>query len=116
MGSLDLPAVAWLVFVAAALLEVGGDAVIRQGLRGGGWAFVAAGAVMLGGYGIVVNVDGVTVKGNKISGPVYGIDMNCHTGTVSGNTISFTEYGISATAGSIGVNTFYNTASKTSTC
>jgi len=68
------------------------------------------------GYGIVVNVDGVTVKGNKISGPVYGIDMNCHTGTVSGNTISFTEYGISATAGSIGVNTFYNTASKTSTC
>jgi drug/metabolite transporter superfamily protein YnfA len=56
MGSLHLPLVAWLVFVAAALLEVGGDAVMRHGLRGGGWAFVAAGAVMLAGYGFVVNL------------------------------------------------------------
>jgi hypothetical protein len=67
-------------------------------------------------YGIYVNVDGVTVKGNKISGPAYGINMNCHAGDISGNTISFTLYGISATAGSIGVNTFYNTVSKASTC
>ena len=65
--------------------------------------------------GIYVNVDGVTVKGNKISGPAYGI-LACNAGTVSGNTISFTLYGISAPAGSIGANTFYNTASKVSTC
>jgi hypothetical protein len=69
------------------------------------------------GYGIAANVDGVTVTGNKISGSVYGIDTNCHTGTISGNTISFTEYGILNTpAGSIGVNKFYNTVSKTSPC
>ncbi len=67
-------------------------------------------------YGIVVNVDGTTVKGNKISGPAYGIDMICHTGTVSDNTISFTEYGIVASAGSIGMNTFYNTLYKTYPC
>ncbi len=28
--------VAWILFVIGALLEVGGDAVIRMGLRGGG--------------------------------------------------------------------------------
>lgn len=65
--------------------------------------------------GIAVNVNGVTVKGNKISGPAYGI-TNCHAGNISGNTISFTLYGITASAGSIGANMFYNTASKISTC
>jgi small multidrug resistance family-3 protein len=46
----------WLIFVAAAVLEVGGDAVIRKGLRGGGLALVAAGFVVLGCYGVVVNL------------------------------------------------------------
>jgi drug/metabolite transporter superfamily protein YnfA len=46
---------AWLVFVAAACLEVGGDAVVRKGLRGSGWPAVLAGCAMLGLYGIVVN-------------------------------------------------------------
>ena len=45
-----------LIFVVAALLEVGGDAVVRQGLRGRGWATVLAGCVMLAGYGLVVNL------------------------------------------------------------
>jgi hypothetical protein len=27
--------IAWLIFIASALLEVGGDAVVRKGLRGG---------------------------------------------------------------------------------
>ena len=45
-----------LVFVAAALLEVGGDAVIRQGLRGRGWPSVLAGCLMLAIYGLVVNL------------------------------------------------------------
>jgi len=46
----------WLVFVAAAALEVGGDAVVRRGLRGGGPGPIVAGFVMLGTYGIVVNL------------------------------------------------------------
>jgi small multidrug resistance family-3 protein len=44
-----------LIFVGAALLEVGGDSVIRQGLRGKGVSAIVAGFVMLGVYGIVVN-------------------------------------------------------------
>jgi small multidrug resistance family-3 protein len=46
----------WLVFVLAAVLEVGGDAVVRKGLRGGGVGLIAAGCLMLGTYGIVVNM------------------------------------------------------------
>jgi len=47
--------VAWLVFVASAVLEVGGDAVIRKGLRGAGLAVILLGCAMLGAYGLVVN-------------------------------------------------------------
>ncbi len=46
---------AWLIFVMAAILEVGGDAVTRTGLRSGRWVYVLLGASMLGLYGIVVN-------------------------------------------------------------
>jgi len=46
---------AWMIFAAAAVLEVGGDAVVRKGLRGHEVLFVLAGAVMLGCYGLVVN-------------------------------------------------------------
>ncbi len=45
-----------LLFLAAACLEVGGDAVVRKGLRGNGPLIVLLGAVLLGVYGIVVNV------------------------------------------------------------
>lgn len=48
--------VAWLIFIAAAVLEVSGDAVIRKGLRGGGIALIAGGFAMLGCYGLVVNI------------------------------------------------------------
>ncbi|HEX9019675.1 MAG TPA: hypothetical protein VF903_00280, partial [Nitrospirota bacterium] len=48
--------IAWLVFIAAAVLEVGGDAVVRKGLRGSGFIIIAAGFIMLGCYGIVVNM------------------------------------------------------------
>jgi small multidrug resistance family-3 protein len=47
--------VAWLIFFAAATLEVAGDAVIRRGLRGSILWFIVAGFLMLGGYGLVVN-------------------------------------------------------------
>jgi multidrug transporter EmrE-like cation transporter len=46
----------WLILVAAAALEVGGDALVRQGLRGHGWAFIVAGGLALSGYGLVVNL------------------------------------------------------------
>ena len=45
----------WLIFVAAALLEVGGDATVRRGLRGRSVLLVVAGFVTLGCYGLVVN-------------------------------------------------------------
>jgi drug/metabolite transporter superfamily protein YnfA len=50
------PLVAWLIFVGAALLEVGGDATIRHGLRGGRAATITLGCVMLATYGVAVNM------------------------------------------------------------
>jgi small multidrug resistance family-3 protein len=47
--------IAWLIFLVAALLEVGGDATVRRGLRGKSVLFIVAGMVMLGVYGLVVN-------------------------------------------------------------
>lgn len=47
--------IAWLVFVVAALLEVGGDAVIRRGLRGNRIGHVLLGFATLGCYGLLVN-------------------------------------------------------------
>jgi drug/metabolite transporter superfamily protein YnfA len=46
---------AWFIFLAAALLEVIGDATARRGLRSGSILFVLAGCGMLAGYGLVVN-------------------------------------------------------------
>jgi len=51
-----LPVIAWLTFLAAAVLEVAGDATVRKGMRGSGVAFVATGCIMLGTYGVVVNL------------------------------------------------------------
>jgi drug/metabolite transporter superfamily protein YnfA len=47
---------AWLIFVGAAILEVGGDAVVRKGLRGSGLIVILIGFAMLGCYGVVVNM------------------------------------------------------------
>ncbi len=51
----DMTAFAWIIFIAAACLEVGGDAVIRKGLRGSIIWFIVSGFLMLGSYGVVVN-------------------------------------------------------------
>ena len=40
----------------AAGFEVGGDALIRSGLRGRGALFVALGFVTIGAYGVIVNL------------------------------------------------------------
>jgi drug/metabolite transporter (DMT)-like permease len=56
MNSSAFPVVAWVIFLGAAVLEVGGDAIIRKGLGGGGWICIGAGCLMLACYGLVVNV------------------------------------------------------------
>jgi drug/metabolite transporter superfamily protein YnfA len=45
----------WGLFILAAVLEVGGDAVIRKGLRGRSLLGVATGFLLLGLYGVFVN-------------------------------------------------------------
>jgi small multidrug resistance family-3 protein len=47
---------AWLIFIGAAVLEMGGDAAIRKGLRGSSLIMIALGGLMLGCYGVVVNM------------------------------------------------------------
>ena len=51
-----MTSIAWLIFIAAAVLEVGGDAVVRKGLRGSGLIIILIGFAMLGCYGVVVNM------------------------------------------------------------
>jgi len=46
---------AWLIFLVAALMEVGGNAAIRMGLRAQSLRGIAAGFIILGAYGMVVN-------------------------------------------------------------
>lgn len=46
----------WVIFVWAAILEVGGDAVIRHGLRHQGLFMILLGFLALGCYGLVVNL------------------------------------------------------------
>jgi drug/metabolite transporter superfamily protein YnfA len=45
----------WLVFVLAAVLEVGGDAAMRRGLHGKSAFFGVLGGLALAAYGLVVN-------------------------------------------------------------
>jgi len=45
----------YIIFVGAAILEIGGDAIIRKGMRTSGTVLIVLGFVILGCYGIVVN-------------------------------------------------------------
>ena len=45
----------WIAFALAAIFEVGGDAVIRMGIRGNNIVLMLLGAATLGGYGLIVN-------------------------------------------------------------
>ncbi len=54
MNQFAFEPVFWLLLVAAAVLEVGGDALVRRGFRGGGWPWVVAGCVTLACYGLIV--------------------------------------------------------------
>ena len=42
---------AWLIFIAVAILEVVGDAIILKGLRGNSLVVIAIGCTLLGCYG-----------------------------------------------------------------
>ena len=55
MENFELNPYALLVFIGSALLEVGGDAVIRKGLRGANVFIIIAGGLLLAGYGLLVN-------------------------------------------------------------
>jgi small multidrug resistance family-3 protein len=59
------------VFVGAALLEVTGDALIRKGLRGSGVVAVVAGFVVLGSYGVVVNL--LNIDFSRLLGAYVGV-------------------------------------------
>ena len=45
-----------MLLALAAVLEVGGDALVRWGLKGGRWYGLALGAAVLFGYGLSVNL------------------------------------------------------------
>src|SRR5579859_7514031 len=46
---------AWAIFVAAAILEVSGDVVVRRGLRAHSAAWILLGCAALGCYALLVN-------------------------------------------------------------
>jgi small multidrug resistance family-3 protein len=60
-----------LILIVAAVLEVAGDAVIRKGLRAGGVVLVVAGFLVLGSYGVVVNM--VKVDFSRLLGAYVGV-------------------------------------------
>jgi drug/metabolite transporter superfamily protein YnfA len=60
-----------LLFVVAAGLEVGGDAIIRTGLRGARPLLVVLGFVVLGSYGVVVNL--IPLDFSKLLGVYVGV-------------------------------------------
>jgi drug/metabolite transporter superfamily protein YnfA len=64
-------AVQLAVLVVAALCEVGGDALIRAGLRGRGLSFIVIGFCILGAYGLVLNQ--VPIDFSKLLGAYVGL-------------------------------------------
>lgn len=59
------------VLILAALFEVGGDALIRAGLRGKGYLLIALGFLVLGSYGIVLNQ--IALDFSKLLGAYVGL-------------------------------------------
>jgi small multidrug resistance family-3 protein len=45
----------WVAFALAAIFEVGGDAVVRMGIKSNNIVLMLLGAGTLGGYGLIVN-------------------------------------------------------------
>jgi small multidrug resistance family-3 protein len=59
------------VLILAAVFEVGGDALIRAGLRGRGFLCIALGFCILGSYGLVLNQ--VPIDFSKLLGAYVGL-------------------------------------------
>jgi drug/metabolite transporter superfamily protein YnfA len=59
------------VMTAAAMLEVGGDILIRKGLRGSGLAVVVLGFLVLGSYGVIVNL--LEIDFTRLLGAYMGV-------------------------------------------
>jgi drug/metabolite transporter superfamily protein YnfA len=72
--------VAWAAFVLAAVFEVGGDAVIRIGIKNNNIVVMVFGALILAGYGLIVNsldwdfsaILGVYVAVFALAGVLFG--------------------------------------------
>ena len=59
------------ILTFAAIFEVGGDALIRAGMRGRGAWLMAAGFVILGAYGLVLNQ--IPIDFSKLLGVYVGL-------------------------------------------
>jgi drug/metabolite transporter superfamily protein YnfA len=78
MGRMQI--VAWVAFVLAAVFEVGGDAVIRIGIKNNNLVVMIFGALILAGYGLIVNsldwdfskILGVYVAVFALAGVLFG--------------------------------------------
>jgi small multidrug resistance family-3 protein len=46
----------WLILIGASVLEVGGDVIIRKGLRGSSLILIITGCIILSSYAIIVNM------------------------------------------------------------
>ena len=64
-------AIQGVVLLLAALFEVGGDALIRVGLRENGYLLIVLGFVILGSYGLVLNQ--VPIDFSKLLGVYVGL-------------------------------------------
>ena len=54
--------------IGAAVLEAGGNALVRQGLLRAWWPLLAAGVVKLGLYGLLVNQSGLNFEFGRLMG------------------------------------------------
>jgi small multidrug resistance family-3 protein len=61
----------WVAFALAAIFEVGGDAVIRMGIKNNNIVVMFFGAAALGGYGLIVN--SIDWDFSKIFGVYVGV-------------------------------------------
>ena len=72
--------VAWIAFALAAVFEVGGDAVIRMGIKNNNLVVMIFGALSLAAYGLIVNtldwnfsmILGVYVAVFALTGVLFG--------------------------------------------
>ncbi len=75
-----------VMLLVAALLEIGGDALVRAGLVSARWPFLVAGCAVLVAYGLVVNLNRSIAFG-KLMGVYIAVFF------VTSQLISFVAFG-----------------------